>query len=244
MYYTYVYLDPRVNGNFIYENLKFDYVPIYVGKGKNTRDVSHLKKCLVANPGTHPFYDKLRKIISDGYQPIIVKIKEFNEENDSLKHEKYLISLIKRIIDNGTLLNLTEGGIGGDTFSGQTDKRKLEIRDKISISNKGKNKGKKCSDKQKEQLRIVNIGKKASIETRKKMSNTRLGKPIKVNMSEQAFINRSNSHKNVVFSEESRKKMSDAKKGKAMQEHTCPYCNKIGKSNAMKRWHFENCKEK
>jgi hypothetical protein len=24
--------------------------------------------------------------------------------------------------------------------------------------------------------------------------------------------------------------------------HTCPYCNKIGKGNSMKRWHFTNCK--
>ena len=26
--------------------------------------------------------------------------------------------------------------------------------------------------------------------------------------------------------------------------HTCPHCNKIGKSNAMIRWHYDNCKLK
>lgn len=26
--------------------------------------------------------------------------------------------------------------------------------------------------------------------------------------------------------------------------HVCPHCNKSGKSNSMKRWHFENCKLK
>jgi hypothetical protein len=26
------------------------------------------------------------------------------------------------------------------------------------------------------------------------------------------------------------------------RETTCPYCNKIGASNVMKRWHFENCR--
>lgn len=25
---------------------------------------------------------------------------------------------------------------------------------------------------------------------------------------------------------------------------TCPYCNKIGKGTVMKRWHFDNCKER
>lgn len=26
--------------------------------------------------------------------------------------------------------------------------------------------------------------------------------------------------------------------------HTCPHCGKSGKSNSMKRWHFDNCKIK
>ena len=26
--------------------------------------------------------------------------------------------------------------------------------------------------------------------------------------------------------------------------HTCPHCGKSGKSNSMKRWHFDNCKFK
>jgi hypothetical protein len=28
------------------------------------------------------------------------------------------------------------------------------------------------------------------------------------------------------------------------KDYQCPHCNKIGKSNAMARWHFENCKHK
>lgn len=28
------------------------------------------------------------------------------------------------------------------------------------------------------------------------------------------------------------------------QKVICPYCNKIGDKNLMKRWHFDNCKEK
>lgn len=38
--------------------------------------------------------------------------------------------------------------------------------------------------------------------------------------------------------EESKRKMSLAKKIKLQ----CPFCNKIGGSSQMKRWHFNNCK--
>ena len=41
-YYVYVYLDPRKLGEFIYEDLKFDFEPIYIGKGCNYRYRSHL----------------------------------------------------------------------------------------------------------------------------------------------------------------------------------------------------------
>jgi Straboviridae intron-like DNA endonuclease len=30
----------------------------------------------------------------------------------------------------------------------------------------------------------------------------------------------------------------------ADKKYTCPYCDKVGKGNAMLRWHFDNCKSK
>lgn len=45
-------------------------------------------------------------------------------------------------------------------------------------------------------------------------------------------------------SEETRRKMSIAKKGKSLPTHICPHCGKIGNGNAMKQWHFNNCKSK
>jgi hypothetical protein len=53
-------------------------------------------------------------------------------------------------------LNLTDGGIGGDTFSSQSDDKKKEIREKRSKSMLGKNK-RKMSDAQKEKLRNAAI---------------------------------------------------------------------------------------
>jgi hypothetical protein len=45
-------------------------------------------------------------------------------------------------------------------------------------------------------------------------------------------------------SDDTKLKMSLAKKGMQQPIMECPHCKKIGKSNAMKRWHFDNCKVK
>ena len=46
------------------------------------------------------------------------------------------------------------------------------------------------------------------------------------------------------LSEETKQKIGDANRGKSQPHHVCPHCKKEGKSNAMKRWHFDNCREK
>ena len=42
-YYVYVYLDPRKQGIYKYDNFEFNYEPFYIGKGKNNRCNRHLK---------------------------------------------------------------------------------------------------------------------------------------------------------------------------------------------------------
>lgn len=44
-------------------------------------------------------------------------------------------------------------------------------------------------------------------------------------------------------SEESKKKISEANKGRVFEKIICPFCNKVGAEPAMKRYHFDNCKE-
>ena len=124
-YYVYIYLDTRKPGCYIYDELNFDYEPIYVGKGKKSRYKKHLS--LRLNMENH-FYHKLNKIINEGFNPEIIITKDNINENEAFEYEIELIKKIGRIIDNtGTLTNLTTGGEGrsGSIVSVETRKNSL-----------------------------------------------------------------------------------------------------------------------
>ena len=69
--------------------------------------------------GKHPFYDKIRKILSTNNEPLITTIIENVSEEESLELEKKLVEIIGRTnLGNGPLLNLMEGGIKNPSLSG------------------------------------------------------------------------------------------------------------------------------
>ena len=41
-YYIYIYLDNTRPGEYVYDDLKFDYEPFYIGKGTNNRIITSL----------------------------------------------------------------------------------------------------------------------------------------------------------------------------------------------------------
>lgn len=171
-YYVYVYLDPRKKGNFTHGQYMFDYEPIYVGKGTRNRINQHL---INVNEGkTSLFYNKLRKILTSGFEPIKIKLVENLTEEESLSIEKTLITIIGRLdIETGTLCNMTEGGEIGF-------KRTEEAKRKLSESKKGdKNPmfGKTTSQKQKDavnearrlgKIKLSEAGRQKIIENGKK----------------------------------------------------------------------------
>ena len=59
---VYVYLDHRKPGNYVYGDLKFEYEPIYVGKGNINRPRNHkyLYKTTI-----NRFYSKIKSIITE-----------------------------------------------------------------------------------------------------------------------------------------------------------------------------------
>ena len=125
MFYVYIYLNPLKSGSYIYEKFLFEYEPFYVGKGKNNRMFYHLYKQKSTNKLKSNIIEKIRK---NNKLPIILKLKEFENENDAFEFEQKLIKLIgRRDLKNGPLSNMTNGGEGknGIIFS---EKRLDDIR--------------------------------------------------------------------------------------------------------------------
>lgn len=121
MCYVYVYLDTRKKGSYSYGEYHFEYEPFYVGKGKNDRYLTHLRIASGDRKGKNNLViSKIRSIINDGFEPIIIKLYENLSESEYSKYEIDTISEIGKICDDkGPLLNITDGGDGGITWIGE-----------------------------------------------------------------------------------------------------------------------------
>jgi hypothetical protein len=173
-YYVYVYLDPRKKGKFIYDDYKFEYEPFYVGKGCQERCLDHVHPGKLQTEKNTYKSRKIKKIISEGLNPIIEKISCNIFEIDAFELEIKLIKTIgRKNLKLGPLTNLTNGGEG---FSGLIKTK--EHRHKLSVSNLGK----KASEETREKIRQSLIGKpgrntgnKHSEESKKQISKTKQG---------------------------------------------------------------------
>ena len=101
-----------------------------------------------------------------------------------------------------------------------------EVRQKMSESSRGS--------------KNYNYGKSFSEETKKKMSESRLGKVD----SEETKLKKSLAKLGVARSKETIQKISFAKKGIKQNKVVCPRCKKEGGVSNMRRYHFENCRDK
>ena len=97
-----------------------------------------------------------------------------------------------------------------------------ETRAKIGAGNKGK----LCTDETKAKISAANKGRILSDETKAKLSTAKTG--IKLSDDHKAKMRKP------------RKNTSKMRKQKPVV--TCPHCEKSGGSNAMARYHFDNCK--
>lgn len=131
MFYVYIYLNSLKPGDFIYQDLKFDYEPFYVGKGKNDRMCYHFNK--VKNKNKYKDNNKFRtinQILDNGQNPIIIKIKSNLTEDESLTLENLTIKKIGRLDTNqGPLTNLNDGGHKPQDNYRHTNESKNKISD-------------------------------------------------------------------------------------------------------------------
>ena len=121
IFYVYVYLDPRTPGNFIYEDIHFDYEPFYIGKGKNDR----ITEGLYNKRDSKYKLSKINKIKESNLEVIAYKLYQNITEKEAFEIEIKLIKKIGRKIDNGPLCNFHTGGKGGDNFTNNPNKELL-----------------------------------------------------------------------------------------------------------------------
>jgi len=97
IFYVYIYLDPRKPGNYEYNNYRFNYEPFYVGKGKNNRYWSHISEAIKNRKYYNMYlFNKIRKIILEDFEIIIIKLQENLIEYDAFLLESKIINLIGR----------------------------------------------------------------------------------------------------------------------------------------------------
>lgn len=145
-FYVYIYLDIDTVGEYKYTINNKEYIfsnmPRYVGKGYTGKTTSNqnynrmYNHLYVKDRHTH-FYCWLKSLYKKGYnkediKPYIIKLIDNLSEEDAFKYEKEFIDVIgRRDKNNGTLLNLCDGGGGSANLSD-------EIKLKISKANKGR----------------------------------------------------------------------------------------------------------
>lgn len=110
-YYVYAYLDPRKPGGYVYGSYSFLYEPFYIGKGCRHRHTQHLHMAKFGKREKNPKISKIKKLLSIGKSPIIVKVMEGLPEQKAFDVEVDLILKIGRVdLETGVLTNCNCGG--------------------------------------------------------------------------------------------------------------------------------------
>lgn len=195
---------------------------IYIGKTVKTieeRFQNHIRHSRCESQTQTYLHNAMRKYGTEAF--ITTELESGFDNEDDLNEAE-----IRYIAELKPQYNMTAGGEGVSGFVMSEESRK-----KLSEAMKGKPK----SEEHRRKLSDAGKGKKHLEETKRKISETTKGKKL---------------------SEETKRRMSVAKKGKKLgplseerkrklrEPVTCPYCQKTGGTIVMRRWHFDNCKQK
>ena len=117
-------------GYFIYEILNTINGKRYIGCTKNTeKRFSQHRRALDANKHKNGYLQNAyNKYGSDNFQYNIIIV--FNSEDDMYLNERKMIS------ESDHIYNLTEGGLGGDTFTNRSEESKAITRERLSKASK------------------------------------------------------------------------------------------------------------
>jgi hypothetical protein len=172
---VYFLLDTRRKQKFIFRNFEFDYVPFYVGKGKNYRYADHFQYSTLSKENNRKA-TKIKSIINEtNKNPEVVIVYKNLSNEDALKIESDLISELKRIEDGGILTNTTLGGENPPALFGENNgffKRHHTEESKKIMSLKKL--GKKLNKNHIEKLKQSHMGAKNGFFGKKHSKETKL----------------------------------------------------------------------
>lgn len=219
MYYVYCYKDPET------------MIPFYVGKGKwdNKRHLDHLRYVQLGRSSDNHMKDmKIKSILDRGLIPSIEIIqKDLDEESAYKLEEDLIVKYGRRIDESGILMNILTD-IRPPSQKGK--KKSNEHKQRLSESHKGKTVSKESIEKQKT-TKLERYGRFISgMEGKRHTETTKL----KISKSKQGLPSDPIANQ----------KRSEKLKGIPQSSVVCPHCGKIGGNSPMKRWHFNNCKQK
>ena len=207
---------------------------VYIGissKDSKTRFSWHIRDC--KRGVRKKLYSAMREL---GVENFLIEVLEHcqNKEEIKLKEEYYI-----------KFYNCYENGYNASPKSGGVKHHSLETKQKMSAKAQGRIIPEEGKKKRSDALK--KFWQTKSEEEMRQFADSIKGRNLGRKMSETFKKNCSERMKGVKLSEDTKAKMSASRKGRILakvEEMTCPHCNSKGKSNAMFRWHFDNCKEK
>jgi hypothetical protein len=141
--------------------------------------------------------------------------------DEACEKEIEFIDLYKRKCDNGILANLSKGGEGGATgFKRDINSVKIGALKRIGI---------KKSNEAKLKISKAIKGIKLTNEHKEKIRIRMIGNSYTLG---------------IKLTDEHKQKISQSNKGKIKPITKCPYCGIVGGIPVLKRFHFDNCKNK
>ncbi len=163
------------NNYYVYEYIRPDGTPYYIGKGSGNR--AFIRKNKRGRPIDNDMIRFIKKNLSEG---------------EALELEKKLIKYYgRKDLGTGILINLTDGGEGISNPSSETRYKmslakrneSKETRNKRSLAAKNRLRN-PLSEETKQKISLKNRGKTRSASARSKMSAAKIGKPSYVRTEE------------------------------------------------------------
>ena len=226
---------------YIYKATNIVNNKAYIGftSNFNTRKFQH--EWLSENRKDKSYFHKaLKKYGKENFKWEIV-YKSYDKINTHKKKEPYYIKHFNTYAPNGYGYNLSKGGDGGGQI------RSNQWRERQSATRLSHPRCKELQTKATEAARIANTGKKQTEEHIKKRIQNKQKKVIingvhYTSLKEAAEDLSLHASYLTILVKENGYEFDYVKK---TNKFKCPYCSK-GSNNigSLKRWHFENCKNK